>query len=313
MPMPARTVARADLYATLRDEAVRRGVADRVRQAARRRRGDAGRRAGAVRRRHAPPRATCSSARTACARVPGPSSTRRRPAPGTSACSTPAGTPAACACPASREWRTSCSGGAASSATSSTPTASLVVRQPAQPPRARPGGAARDHLRAVAGPAGRPVPRRHRTDARHHRGDRRDLPGLEHLRLPDRADLAQRPDGHHRRRRARHLAVVRPGRLDGDRGRDRARQVPARHPRHRRRVRRVSRGCARSGSSGSSSTASAAATARRRAGSAPVIRDLVLPMIVRRMVGRQQPRLDVRLPHRLARAGGRRRMTSHQR
>ena len=162
-PMPARTVARTDLYA----DAARRSRTPRhrhrVRQASRRRRGHAGRRAGHVQPTAAPPRAICSSARTACARVPVPSSTRRPHEPGTSACSTPAGTRAACTCPAIREWPTSSSGGAASSATSSIPTA----RSGGSRTRPAAGNPAREellghHLRAVAGSSGRPVPRRHR-------------------------------------------------------------------------------------------------------------------------------------------------------
>ena len=52
-------------------------------------------------------------------------------------------------------------------------------------------------------------------DARHHRRERRDLPRLEHLRLPPRPELVQRSDGHHRRRGPRHVAVLGAGCVNG--------------------------------------------------------------------------------------------------
>ena len=82
---------------------------------------------------------------------------------------------------------------------------------------------------------------------RDHPGHRRGARAVEHLRPAPGAGLAAGPDGADRRRRARRLAVLRAGRLDGHRGRRDAGPVP-------RRARRTSRprwpttsGCAASG------------------------------------------------------------------
>ena len=180
----------------------------------------------------------------------------------------------------------------------------------ANPPSRRepePGRAARHHLRAVAGPAGRPVPRRHRPDARHHRGhgedrsragtpttSRRCRPGTTSGWSSSATPCTpRRPSSG-------------PGRIDGDRGRGRAGQVPARHPRHRsaafaafkalrqERVERVVKHGKRSGDG----------KAQGRVGA--TIRDLMLPMLrAEAWSSQQQPGLDVRLPHRLARQGRR--------
>jgi 2-polyprenyl-6-methoxyphenol hydroxylase-like FAD-dependent oxidoreductase len=57
------------------------------------------------------------------------------------------------------------------------------------------------------------------------------ISGWEHLRLPTGARVAQRSDGHHRRRGPRHVPELGAGCFAGDRGRGGAREMPARHRR----------------------------------------------------------------------------------
>ncbi len=151
---------------------------------------------------------------------------------------------------------------------------------PASPKEPTTRGPGRRH----PGGADRPVPRRRRADARHHRGDAPRHAGLEHLRPADRPDLVELPHGDRRRRRPRDLAVIRAGRVDGDRGRGRPGAVPAR-PRGARGVRRLR--AAAPGARGADRRAGQ--TQRRRKGARPVgayLRDLFLPVVLRQVAKR---------------------------
>ena len=95
-----------------------------------------------------------------------------------------------------------------------------------------------------------------------------ELAARQHLRPGPRAGLAPRTDGHHRRRRARALADVRAGRIDGRRGRGHPRQGPPRPAVDRRGPRRVRAAAPRGASRRSSRSARGAAAPRCRDGSA---------------------------------------------
>ena len=158
----------------------------------------------------------------------------------------------------------------------------LVVRQPAAPRRARRAASCRRSAARVAAPAARaatpatPGPA-DALDPGHPGADADEADPLD----PAPADVAPRADGRRRRRRARALADVRAGRVAVDRGRRRARQVPARPARPGGGVRPLRGRCAARGSSGSSRRRPASTTARRPARSARVVRDAMLPAILK--------------------------------
>ena len=113
--------------------------------------------------------------------------------------------------------------------------------------------------------------------------------------------LAPRPHDHHRRRGARHLTRVRPGRVDGAGGRGDAGEVPAGPARRARRVRRL-RGPAphARGTRGGAGQAQ-----RRRQGGRPDRTAVPAGRLQDRREGGEQAGLALRPPHRLGRAGHR--------